>query len=744
MKKIYSIVFLLSLSFISLELVWTRIFSAEYFYTFAFLILSIAILGLGLGALSLRLFKFLNDEKVVGWILITAAVLALAGPIAVIKLKLDFSILASDLKMILKFVLAIFLLGSSFYLGGIALAFYFRRYSGKMPMIYAADLTGAGLGVIAVILVMNYFSTPSAVFLTPVPVLIAAFLIRNKWMKIISAALFVAAVSITLNAEALLDSGKEERAPVVYSHWDAMSKIKIYEYSENYRGINIDNAANSPVYKFDGDWNKPDSLKFGFSIDVSYLINKFNFASFLSLGAGGGTDVLQALQNNAAEVYAVEVNPHINFLMEEGELAEFSGAIYSDPRVNVITEDARSFIRRYENEFDIIYSLSSNSFAALASGSFALAENYLFTTEAFKDYWKALSDNGFMMMEHQFYMPRLVSEFIGAMEELGVENYKEHFAVYNIPQMRRKIILISKKPLNEEILTNAFGEVPKEQHNYKYILYPPHDSVKNNLINKIVEQGWEEVSDEANIDISPATDNKPFTAQLGLWKNFEPEKLKGIKPYEFFGFPVSKLIMLVILAIVLVFIIPLNLIPYFKKGDKLKAAPWLYFFSIGMAFMFVEVVLMQRYALFIGPSVYSVAATLLSLLMGSGVGSYFSGKFSAKTVFVGIIGMLLVTIFVFPILLSYLEFLEMLPRILVSLLLILPLGFFMGMPFPKAAVKVGELIDWGFAVNGAASVFGSVLVVYLAFSFGFNFSLIIAAVLYGVSWFLLENFNTST
>jgi len=60
------------------------------------------------------------------------------------------------------------------------------------------------------------------------------------------------------------------------------------------------------------------------------------------------------------------------------------------------------------------------------------------------------------------------------------------------------------------------------------------------------------------------------------------------------------------------------------------------------------------------------------------------------------------------------------------------------MPFPKAAVIVGELIDWGFAVNGAASVFGSVLVVYLAFIFGFNFTLIIAGFFYLAAYLLIS------
>jgi hypothetical protein len=135
-------------------------------------------------------------------------------------------------------------------------------------------------------------------------------------------------------------------------------------------------------------------------------VDRFARCRFLSLGSGGGSDVLQALEKGAAQVHVVEVIPQINRMMlvedssgyvvrdsttldSAGRIitcAQYSGQIYSDPRVKVVTEDARTHVRRHRGEFDVIYSLSSNTWAALGSGAFALAETYLFTTEAFKDY----------------------------------------------------------------------------------------------------------------------------------------------------------------------------------------------------------------------------------------------------------------------------------------------------------------------------------------------------------------------
>ena len=142
-----AIVALVSISMIALELVWTRIFSAEFFYTFAFLVLSIAVLGLGLGALTLRLFPSLGHPKRLGTILALTAVMTLAGPPAVFKLGLKFSALLTSWVMVGKLVVAILLLGAAFFFGGIALASIFKQHHRQMPKLYMADLIGAGLGI---------------------------------------------------------------------------------------------------------------------------------------------------------------------------------------------------------------------------------------------------------------------------------------------------------------------------------------------------------------------------------------------------------------------------------------------------------------------------------------------------------------------------------------------------------------------------------------------------------------------
>ena len=739
MRNRYLGVIAVSVSIISIELAWTRIFSAEFWYSFAFLILSLAVMGLGLGALTLRLFPKLNNQNYMGPLLALTGMTAVAGPPLVFLLDLNMGLLFNSPEMLFRFVVAMLLLNSTYFFGGIVLALAFRGSGNKLPKLYMADLISAACGIVLIIIAMNKFTTPVATFLAALPVVLASLVISKKAWKVLPLLLLMAMIVLGYSASDLLKQDREERAPVIYENWDATAKVKVFDYSPDYRGFQIDNAAHSPLYGFDGNWDRPDSLRFEFGIDVSWLLEKQENSCFLSLGAGGGTDVLQALQAGATEVHAVEVIPQINAMMLEGEVCDFTGRIYHDPRVKVVTEDARAYVRRFNNKFDIIYSLSSNTFAALTSGSFALAENYLFTTEAYRDYWNSLSDRGFMMMEHQFYMVRLVTELEEGLKMAGVENPRDHYAIYNLPSMRRKMLLLSKAPLTNEIIQNAFGPLTPERAEDIALLFPAPEGSEENLINRIVDKGWQSQQDSVAVDLSPCNDNRPYVSQMGLWKNFSFDKLEKVLPYEVMGFPLAKMLIVIILGLGVLIIVPLNLLPYVFKGEKLGARPWLYFFFIGLGFMSVEVILIQKYALFIGGSLHSITTVLLTLFLASGIGSRFSDSVSDRTAFAGLILCLVLEIFLFGFLRDASVGLSQVPRMIVSAILIAPLGFFMGMPFPKGGLRVGGLIDWGFAVNGVASVIGATLILLVAFLHGFSAALILSALFYGVSYLLMSD-----
>lgn len=719
-----------SVTVISLELCWTRLFSAEFFYTFAFLVLSLAVMGLGLGALALYLFRGLNKEKNLNSYLLLTGLASIAGPALVFQLGLDFSTLYHDAGMMIKLLAAIVLLAAPNFFAGMALALVFKNNIKIINKLYMADLIAAGAGVFFIILIMNLAGTPAATFISSLPVIIASFIIGSRKGYVFSILISIALVINMAFSDDILRAEREEKAKVLHTHWDAMSKVKILEYNEYYRGINVDNHASTTVVRFNGDFSDPDLKKYDFfGINVGYLIRKFDHCSFLAIGAGGGKDALHALVEGAGEVHAVEVNPYINHLMTDGELAEFTGYIYRDPRVKVITEDARAYIRGFENKFDLIFSWSSNTYAALASGAFALAENYIYTTEAFVDYWHALSDSGFLVMEHHFYVPRLVSEIKEAFEKMGISDLEQHIAVYDMPEWRRKLILLSKKPLDNMTIINAIGGLGPQHHNIS-VLFP--NSRRNSIVAQIINNDWEDIADNVPYDISPASDDRPFTPEMGLWKNLDFSKSDKIEAFEeFFGFPLAKLVILSVIIVTLVFLIPVNILPYLRKNvKKLRPMPWLYFFFIGMGFMATEVILIQKYTLLVGSPAYSIVTILVAVLISSGIGSFLSKRINTQLAFAAVILLLLIDAFILGYLIDIFGTMSLIPRILMTVLMILPLGFFMGMPFPAGASKAGRLVDWGFAVNGAGSVLGSAFAVLLAISYGFTAALLFASLCY--------------
>ncbi|MFA6570109.1 MAG: hypothetical protein WCT77_02620 [Bacteroidota bacterium] len=739
-NKNFLVVLLTSISVISLELIWTRIFSAEFFYTFAFLILSLSIAGLGMGALALRLSA--KIEKLSLPLLLTlSALISLLGPPLVFLIGLDFTKFFGSGTEIFKVLITVLILSGGFFFSGIVLAKIFREGTDELPRLYMYDLIGAGAGCVIALIAMNILQTPSAAAFAGLPLAISAIIIGANKQKLFPGVVILAMILFSFFAKDVLEKKSDEQAPVIYRHWDSMSKIKILSYDENYRGLNTDNTAGSTVIGFDGNFNRSDTSKYDYGINISWLIHRTSPCTFLSLGAGGGMDVMQALFGGAKDIYAVEVNPHINYLMTKGNLSAFTGNIYSNSKVKVVTEDARAYIRRYDKKIDIIFARNANSYAALASGAFALAENYLFTTEAFSDYWNALSDKGYLLMDHQNYVPRMVSSVMNMLKEKGIQNPEQHLAVYESIEFRRKIILLSKQVLTAEVRLNAFDELRNANSKRLKMIYPLPLGTHSNIISRIIEQGWENVADDVLIDLSPSIDNRPFIAQLGLWRNLKKAKFETVLPSdEFYGFPVSQILILVIILVAGVILLPLNLLPYRKKkkGERLEFGMWLYFFFIGIAYMSVEVVLIQKYTLFIGPSVYGIITILSVLLIASGIGSRFSSKFDNKITFACIFGLLLIDVFIYKNLIYTFGGLEQYARILITALMVFPLGFFMGMPFPKGGAKVGGMIDWAFAVNGSASVLGSGLVMLIAFNYGFTVSLILSGLFYLLSFTLLN------
>ena len=214
----------------------------------------------------------------------------------------------------------------------------------------------------------------------------------------------------------------------------------------------------------------------------------------------------------------------------------------------------------------------------------------------------------------------------------------------------------------------------------------------------------------------------------------------------------------------------LILLPLWLGRGRARPAParWRvfgYFLAIGLAFLFVEIASIQRFLLFLSQPLYAVAVVLGAFLVFAGLGSgavprlaerlsalggtdgsrmyRLLARRDALEIAVAAIAILaLLYVMLLPPLFPALMGLGDPLKVALSLLLITPLAFWMGMPFPLALARVAdampELVPWAWGINGCASVLSAVLAVLLAINLGFTAVVAIAVGLYLLAALLLR------
>jgi hypothetical protein len=245
-----------------------------------------------------------------------------------------------------------------------------------------------------------------------------------------------------------------------------------------------------------------------------------------------------------------------------------------------------------------------------------------------------------------------------------------------------------------------------------------------------------------DFNIRPATDNKPYFSQFVKWK-----QLGRIAGY--FGsrslpfFEIGYVLVVVTLVQILVISFVLILLPLFRLGWKGKLNLWvlLYFGGIGLGYMFVEMLFIQRFILYFGNPVSAASAVITSLLIFSGIGSYQSGYFMSDNkrsvrVLAVIVCLLLLYSFGLTPLLQRTVQLPMALKLGIVFLFVAPLAFFMGMPFPAGLSRVArtnvDITPWAWGINGCVSVVSTALATLVAVEMGFSWVMLMAALAYSL------------
>src|SRR5207247_1928107 len=265
----------------------------------------------------------------------------------------------------------------------------------------------------------------------------------------------------------------EERP--LYEKWNSFSRIRVrpsptanplgWGLSPAFRParpvrqliLDIDAGAATVLTEFHGNLEEVQHLRYDVTSLAHYLRRG---ARVLVIGAGGGRDVLAALVFDQTSVVGVEINEEILRAVTE-TFGDFTGHLERDPRVHFVNDEARSYIARQRERYDIIQASLIDTSAATAAGAFVLTENSIYTADAWKVFLDHLAPGGILTFSWFYFtdlpaeMYRLTSLARAALLERGIRDVRAHVVLVRQKTTGKRVgtILVSPDPLPADDLT---------------------------------------------------------------------------------------------------------------------------------------------------------------------------------------------------------------------------------------------------------------------------------------------------
>ncbi len=759
-------VFMISLCTLMYEVLLTRIFSVTMWYHFAFVAISVALFGMTVGALFVYLSpERFPDEQAKERLSLFALLFGVAIVVSFLtQLSIPFN---PEWTLLGVYSVGLTYLVTSipFMFSGVCICLALTKFSRQVSKLYAADLVGAALGAILLLQLLNVLDGPSAVVaIASLCCLGAVFLARDArtrgtlWLAAACAVLLVGfAVANAVayrNQEPILRlmwvKGEAEKVGL-YEKWNSFSRVKVAgdpdafvrpvdggmsatlppDVQVRQLGMTIDAGAGTVLTYYDGDPTTLEHMKYQV-VNLAHHIRKD--ADVLVVGVGGGSDVLGALAFDQRSITGVEINQQILDALND-VYGDFTGHLDGDPRIRFVNDEARSYVARSDDRFDIIQVSFIDTWAATAAGAYSLSENSLYTVEGWHTFLDHLTPRGVLTVS-RWYVPerpleayRLTALAAKVLRDRGVDDPRSHIflAVGPAPYVSVGTILVSPEPFSEDDLATLNRAT--EQLQFEVALAP--DRTIDPTFEAIL--ATEDVSalavDDA-FDISPPTDDRPFFFQMVRLDDV----FMSVSTWEdYLRKPARVLFSLTVAVLLLAFlsiILPLALTT--KRAALRGMLPFIVFFSaIGLGFLLVEISQLQRLIIFLGHPSYALSVVLFSLLLSSGLGSLATQRLanphpSVATLwpFALLVALLVVFGFVTPLAIDRLDSATTPTRIATAVAMLVPIGFLMGMPFPigmkMASLRPGAPTAFLWGINGATSVCASVLAVSIALSWGIS------------------------
>ena len=764
---------LISMVTLMFELLVNKVLSFSTWGSLGYMIIGSAIFGFSIAGVATAIWqphKKYQLSMLMGYASFVFSISVLLCYIVMNIVPFNFEDLLSDpLKQIIFFTIWYLMLLIPFSMTGFIVVSLLINFKEQNNRMYAADLIGAGIGCIIVVPLFPLLGAAGQYLVCASIGAICTIIFSYKKLRnltVVASVLAVILVVVSVFAQSVYPvkthQKKRGRAEhyaggfIKYSMWSFLTKIEAAILPEKESGmIWFDGGLmQSAIDRFDGDyWKEKDSERVNGAYSIAYRIKPRK--NVLIIAPAGGREVRTALVWGAEKVTGVELDYSVVKLGKR-DLNDYLGGIFNDKRVSIVNDEGRSFVRRSKDKYDTIQFISAYSVTAIQSGAIDLASSYLVTEEAFDDYLDHLTYDGVLSVARDLNL-RLFTTAWKVLKRRGLEP-SERIVLISGASLGRNTLLVKLSPFD-----NSELEIIKKVciENKSPINYAPHllmkevDDGNSGLVSelktrKIIEEfvgthpkKLDNFYSKLKYRAWPVTDNNPFfNSQRYFFQDMaEDPKLLTEELEEYTQktwyiryFPIGYAARIVVLTEAIVFAALFLIFPLWRFKSSGVHEQWqrismLYFLSLGIGFIWIEICVLKIFILFLGSPVYSISVVLFAMLIFAGVGSFFSEKINGKLkrklsiVGVAIFCSVMLMTFVYPLFFQLCLGFPFYLRVFIALLLIAPVGFILGMPFPIGLKFLSntksETIAWAWAMNGYATVVGVATSAMLALQTGF-------------------------
>jgi predicted membrane-bound spermidine synthase len=632
----------------------------------------------------------------------------------------------------------------------------------RVDKVYFFDLLGAAGGCFALVGLLETVGGPNTVICVSILFTAAGaiwFSLESmRFGRIVSVAfgLFFAMLVVANMKYHFLEVtyAKGQKLRAGESWWNSISRVGLsYDREGGDAMIYIDADASTGIAKFDFNHLSPEDLHALMHQGPSLPYNLRPGAKSLIIGPGGGWDVSRALASGSRDVTGVEINPIIANTIMRRKYPRLSNNLYLRPDVHMYVEDGRSFVRRSSEKYEVIQATLVDTWASTAAGAFALSENNLYTTDAFRDYFSHLTDDGILAFTRWGFDPpreslRLLSLASVALREIGETDIARHVIVgrANATDIAgwgaTDTVMFSRKAFSGVDVERARAALIEAK---MAIVYLPGDAPANPFGELLLAKDPAAFERDYTFNITPVSDNRPF-----FFYTVQPRDVKAFvlrtggksadNKVNLAMLNLFNALIVSVLAVAVILILPPLVLGTRLPADRSVRWFLAWFIAIGAGYILVEVALIQKFVLFLGHPTYALTVVIFSMLVSSGAGSFSSRRLirdqpSRLMIALAIAAALIGTLAAIaqPILSAGVG-LPLAVKMMATVLMIAPAGFVMGMPFPTGLRMLerrhAPSVRWAWSLNAAASVLGSVGALVLALYLGLVGTLLIGGGLY--------------